>query len=166
MSSEIRKQKEQIVEDIKDRINRCAGFVVIDYKGLTVEADTALRREFRDNGIEYKVIKNTMMRIALEELGYKEFDEALNGPTAVAFGYEDALIPIKIASDNIKKLNKMEIKCGMVEKAYCDAATMKALANVPGRQVLLSMLCNVLQAPIRGLAVVCDQYAKKLSKNA
>lgn len=166
MSNEIRQQKEQVVEEIKERIQKCSSFVVIDYKGLTVEADTALRKEFRQNGIEYKVIKNTMMRIALNELGYTEFDKELNGPTAIAFGFEDAMAPIKITSENIKKLNKMAIKCGMVEKSYCDASTMKALANVPGKQVLLSMLCNVLQAPIRGLAVVCDQYAQKLSQNA
>lgn len=162
--NEIRKQKEQVVAEIKEKIEKCSSFVVIDYKGLTVDADTALRKEFRSNGIEYKVLKNTLVRIALNELGYTDFDEHLNNPTAIAFGYDDAILPIKITADNIEKLKKMEIKCGMVDKSYCDAATMNALSKVPGRTALLSMLCNILQAPIRNLAVVCDQAAKKMGE--
>jgi len=164
--NEIRKQKEQVINEIKEKIEKCASFVVIDYKGLTVDADTALRKEFRNNGVEYKVLKNTLVRIALNELGYTDFDKDLHNSTAIAFGYDDAIMPIKIAADNIEKLKKMKIKCGMVDKAYCDEATMNALSKVPNKTTLLSMLCNVLQAPIRNLAVVCDQAAKKMEEVA
>ncbi|MDD4290795.1 MAG: 50S ribosomal protein L10 [Clostridia bacterium] len=160
----IREQKEQVVSEIKEKIEKCASFVVIDYMGLTVDADTAFRKEFRDAKIEYKVVKNTMLKIALNELGYTEFDHALNGPTAIAFSYDDIVAPAKISAEKIKKLNKMEIKCGMIEKVYADANMVNALANIPPKQTLLSMLCNVLQAPIRNLAVVIDQAAKKAAE--
>ncbi|MEG2086416.1 MAG: 50S ribosomal protein L10, partial [Clostridia bacterium] len=152
-----------VIEDIKAKIEKCASMVVIDYRGLTVELDTALRKEFRENGIEYKVVKNTMVRIALNELGYTEFDELLQGPTAIAFGYSDSILPIKVANDAITRLNKMSIKCGLVDKSFCNETTMKALSKVPSKITLLSMLCNVLQAPIRNLAVVIDQAAQKAS---
>ena len=157
----IREAKREIVEQIKEKVQKCASFVVIDYKGLTVEEDTAFRTEFRKAGVEYKVLKNTLVRIALNELGYHQFDEALNGPTSVAFSFDDVVLPAKIAADHVKKFNKMEIKCGMVEKEFANAAAMKALANIPGKQTLLSMLCNVLQAPIRSLAIAVNAIAEK-----
>lgn len=161
MANTIRDQKEAVVSEIKEKIQKCTSFVVIDYKGLTVLNDTAFRREMRDSKVEYKVLKNTMVRIALHELGYKEFDASLNGPTAVAFSYDDPVTPVKIAAANIKKLNKMQIKCGMIDRKFTDGATMVQIANVPPKPVLLSMLANVLQAPIRGLAVTVDQIAQQ-----
>ncbi len=159
--SNIRDAKREVVEQIKEKIQKCASFVVLDYKGLTVAEDTALRAEFRKANVEYKVLKNTLVRIALNELGYNQFDAALNGPTAVAFSYDDVIAPAKIASENGKKLNKTSIKCGMVEKEYADEATVKALASIPGKQALLAMLCNVLQSPIKGLAVALNAIAEK-----
>lgn len=153
--------KREIVDKIKDKIQKSSAFVIIDYKGLTVAEDTALRTDFRNNGIEYKVLKNTLVKIALNELGYTDFDEALNGPTAVAFSYTDAIAPAKVAVSNIKKLNKMQVKCGMLDKKYVDEATVQALSKVPNKETLLAMLLSVLQAPVRGLAVALDQIAKK-----
>ena len=153
--------KREVVDQIKDRIERAASFVIIDYKGLTVAEDTALRNDFRSAKVEYKVLKNTLVKIALNELGYHDFDEALNGPTAIAFSYDDAIAPSKIAVNSIKKLNKMQIKCGMLDKKFVDEATVNALAKVPNRETLLAMLLSVLQAPVRGLAVALNEIAKK-----
>jgi large subunit ribosomal protein L10 len=153
--------KREVVDQIKDKIQKASSFVIIDYKGLTVAEDTALRNEFRKAEIEYKVLKNTLVKIALNELGYNDFDEALNGPTAVAFSYGDAIAPSKVAVANIKKLNKMQVKCGMLDKKYIDEATVQALSKVPNKETLLAMLLSVLQAPVRGLAVALNEIAKK-----
>ena len=110
---------------------------------------------------EYKVLKNTLVRIALNELGYKEFDESLNGPTAVAFGMEDAIAPAKVTSENMEKFKALEVKCGMMDNKYVDAATVAQLAKVPSKPALLSMLLSVLQAPVRGLAVSLNRVAEQ-----
>ena len=156
-----RAAKREIVDGIKDKIQRASSFVIIDYKGLTVAEDTQLRNEFRKAEVEYKVLKNTLVQIALNELGYTDFDEALNGPTAIAFSYGDAIAPAKVAVSNIKKLNKMQVKCGMLDKKFVDEATVQALSKVPSKETLLAMLLSVLQAPVRGLAVALNEIAKK-----
>lgn len=153
--------KREVVEQIKAKIENCSSFVIIDYKGLTVEQDTKFRKSFREAGVDYKVLKNTMVRIALNELGYKEFDESLNGPTAVAFGSQDSLAPMKVACEGIKEYKAMEVKCGYMDKAFIDAATVNALSNVPSKPILLSMLLSVMTAPVRGLAVAINAIAEK-----
>lgn len=154
-------EKREIVEAIKEKIQNSESFVIIDYKGLTVSQDTEFRKNFRENGVEYKVLKNTLFKKALNELGYTEFDSALNGPSAFAFGTKDAVAPAKIASEGIKKYNAMQIKCGMFDKKYADAAMVDAMSKVPGREALLSMLVCALQGPIRGLAVSLNALAEK-----
>ena len=153
--------KREIVDQIKDKIQRASSFVILDYKGLTVAEDTQFGNEFRKSEVEYRVLKNTLVKIALNELGYTDFDADLNGPTAVAFSYGDAIAPSKVAAQSIKKLNKMSIKCGMLDGKYVDEATVQALSKVPNKETLLAMLLSVLQAPIRGLAVALNEIAKK-----
>lgn len=153
--------KYEKVEEIKQIIQNSHSFVIIDYKGLTVAQDTEFRSEFRKNGVEYKVLKNTLVRKALNELGYTEFDEALNGPSAFAFGTQDAVAPAKVASEGVKKYGKMQVKCGMFDKHFADAAACEAMSKVPGRETLLAMLVSVLSAPMRGLAVALNAVAEK-----
>lgn len=154
-------EKRAIVEQIKEKIQNSASFVIIDYKGLTVAQDTEFRAEFRKNGVDYKVLKNTLVRKALNELGYTEFDEILNGPSAFAFCENDALAPAKVASEGAKKYKSVSIKCGMFDKKFADVNTVNAMASVPSREILLSMLVSVLSAPIRGLAVALNAIAEK-----
>ena len=151
--------KRAIIDDLKEKFERCASFVIIDYKGLTVEKDTEFRAEFRKANVEYKVLKNTLVRIALNELGYKDFDAALNGPTAIAISYDDAIAPAKVVSEGIDKYKVMS----MMDKAYVDDKTVQALAKIPGKQVLYGMLANVLNAPIQGLAIALNAVAEKQS---
>ena len=153
--------KRDQVEEIKKIIEESQSFVIIDYKGLTVAQDTEFRSEFRKNDVEYKVLKNTLVRKALNDLGYTEFDEALNGPSAFAFGTKDAVAPAKVAIEGVKKYNKMQVKCGMFDKKFADAATCEAMSKVPGRETLLAMLVSVLSAPMRGLAVALNAVAEK-----
>ena len=153
-------EKREIVEQIKQKIENSHSFVIIDYTGLTVAQDTEFRSEFRKNDVEYKVLKNTLVRKALNELGYTEFDEALNGPSAFAFGTADAVAPAKVAAEGVKKYSKMKVKCGMFDKKFADAATCEAMSKVPGRETLLAMLVSVLSAPVRGLAVALNAVAE------
>lgn len=153
--------KRETVEQIKELIQNSHSFVIINYQGLTVAQDTEFRSEFRKNGVDYRVLKNTLVRKALNELGYTEFDEALNGPSAFAFGMEDAIAPAKVAADGAKKYKTVEIKCGMFDKAFADANTVDAMSKVPNRETLLAMLVSVLSAPMRGLAVALNAIAEK-----
>ncbi len=153
--------KREVVEQIKEKIQNSESFVIIDYKGLTVAQDTEFRAEFRKNDVEYKVLKNTLFKKALNELGYTEFDEALNGPSAFAFGTSDAIAPTKVAAESIKKFNAMKIKCGMFDKKFADASVCDAMSKVPNRETLLGMLVSVLSAPMRGLAVALNAVAEQ-----
>lgn len=154
-------EKRELVEQIKQKIEQSQSFVIIDYKGLTVAQDTEFRKEFRNNNVEYKVLKNTLVKKALHELGYTEFDEALNGPSAFAFGTDDAIAPAKVTADGVKKYNTMQIKCGMFDKKFAGASVVDAMSKVPNRETLLSMLVSVLSAPMRGLAVALNAIAEK-----
>lgn len=154
-------EKRELVEQIKEKIQNSQSFVVLDYKGLTVAQDTEFRSEFRKNDVEYRVLKNTLVRKALNELGYTEFDEALNGPSAFAFGTSDSIAPAKVAAEGCKKYKTMQIKCGMFDKKFADANLVDAMSKVPNRETLLAMLVSVLSAPMRGLAVALNAIAEK-----
>lgn len=154
-------QKRELVEQIKEKIQNSKSFVILDYKGLTVAQDTEFRAEFRKNGVDYKVLKNTLVKKALNELGYTEFDEALNGPSAFAFSMEDAVAPAKVAADGCKNYKTMQIKCGMFDQKFADASVVDAMSKVPNRETLLAMLVSVLSAPMRGLAVALNAIAEK-----
>ena len=133
--------KVAVVEEIKDKFSRAQSVIVIDYRGLTVEEVTALRNKMREAGVEYKVLKNTMMSRALHELGINDLDAILEGPSAVAFGYDDAVAPAKILVEGAKKNNKIEIK-GM------DMAQIKYLAELPSKEVLIAKLLGSMNAPV------------------
>ena len=160
-SNAILEQKKQQVELIKKLVTESSSFVLIDYCGINVAQDNELRSEFRKNDVKYAVIKNRLLKIALNELGYTQFDEALNGPTAVAFGGENLAAPAKIANDKAAAFKKMKIKCGMVDGIYLDEAGVKRLATLPSKEGLIAMLLGMLQAPIAAFARAIDAIAKK-----
>jgi len=151
------------IDAIKQKIESSKAFIVIDYKGLNVANTTAMRNEYRNDKVEYRILKNTLVKIALNELGYTDFDNDLNGPTAIAFAYDDALSAAKIAAASIKKYNKMQIKCGMFDKKYVDQQTAVALSKVPNKETLLAMLLSVLQAPLRNFAATVKAVADSKS---
>lgn len=161
MASVFREQKEKQVAQIAEQLTAAKSFVLIDYMGLTVEQDTALRNEFRKNGVKYHVMKNTLVRRALNNMGYKEFDKALNGPTSVAMGMKDEISPAKIAFDKSNEFKKMNIKCGMADKKFINEEECKALAAMPPKEVLIAQLLGLLQSPIASLARALDAIAQK-----
>ena len=153
--------KQPIVDEIKGHVEKAQSAVLVDYRGLTVEEDTKLRKALREAGVVYKVYKNTLLKRAFEESDYAQLDAHLEGPTAVAFGIDDATAPARVISEFAKTAPALEIKAGVVEGTYYDAAGMKVIADIPSREVLISKLLGSLQSPITNLARVLKQIAEK-----
>ncbi|MFC6039040.1 50S ribosomal protein L10 [Paenisporosarcina macmurdoensis] len=149
------------VEEITEKFKTAATVVVVDYRGLTVGQITELRKQLREAGVEFKVYKNTMTRRAVEVLGLEGLNESLTGPNAIAFSTEDVVAPAKIINDFAKKNDKLEIKAGVIEGAIATSDDIKALAELPSREGLLSMLLSVLQAPMRNFALVTKAVAEQ-----
>ncbi|WP_251553871.1 50S ribosomal protein L10 [Neobacillus muris] len=158
MSSVI-EAKKQVVEEIAEKLKASVSTVVVDYRGLTVAEVTELRKQLREAGIEFKVYKNTMARRAAEAAGLEGLNAALTGPNAIAFSSEDVVAPAKILNDFAKKNEALEIKAGVIEGNIATVEEVKALAELPSREGLLSMLLSVLQAPIRNLALAAKAVA-------
>ena len=157
-------EKKKLVEELKEKIGAAQSIVIVDYKGLTVFEDTELRKTLREANVEYRVLKNRLMQKALNELGYTEFDEALNGPTAVAFAMTDPAAPAKILLESADKTKKVSIKCGMVDGAFITPDGVKELATLPPKEVLIAKLLGTMSAPISGLARVLNETIAGLAR--
>lgn len=167
--------KEAVVSGVKEKIEKAQSVVLLDYRGLTVQEVTSLRDQMRSAGIEYKVIKNTMLARAANELGITGTEELFQGPTACAFGYADPAAPAKILVDFIKKVKKTEIKGGVLEGKVVGIDQIKYLAELPPKEVLVAKLLGTLNAPITNFvgvlagvprAFVCALAAIKEQKEA
>lgn len=154
-------QKKQIVSTIADQFRRSKSTILVDYRGLSVAEVTELRKQLRDAGIEFKVYKNTMTRRAVEEVELTGVNEQLVGPTAIAFSYDEVVAPAKIISDFAKKHEALEIKAGIIEGQVASVEEVKAIADLPSREGLLSMLLSVLQAPMRNFALATKAVAEQ-----
>ncbi|KGG79795.1 50S ribosomal protein L10 [Caloranaerobacter azorensis] len=161
MSNKI-EQKKQIVQEIKDKIDRAQAVVLVDYRGLNVEEVNELRKKYREAGVEYKVYKNTLMRFAFKEAGLEEFNNYLTGPNAVAFSYDDPVSAAKVTSEFAKEHDKLEIKAGIVDGEIIDINRVKELANLPSREVLIAQVLGGLNGPITGFANVLQGTIRKL----
>lgn len=153
--------KKQVVEEIKDKFSKAQSAVIVDYRGLNVEEVTELRKKMREAGVEYKVYKNTMTRMAAQETGFEALLGDLTGPNAIAFGYNDPVTPAKILSDFAKEHKKLELKAGLVEGQYCDEEKIKAIANIPPREVLLAQFLGSIKSPLSNLAYLLQAIADK-----
>ena len=158
MSSAI-EQKKLVVSEIAEKFRASQSTIVVDYRGLNVSEVTELRKQLREAGVEFKVYKNSLARRATEEVGLEGLNEALTGPNAIAFSTEDVVAPAKILNDFAKKHEALEIKAGIIEGNVATLEQVKALAELPSREGLLSMLLSVLQAPIRNFALVTKAVA-------
>ena len=153
--------KQPIVDEIKSYVKDAKAVVAVDYRGLTVAEDTKLRKQLREAGVVYKVYKNTLLKRAFEGTEYEALDKHLEGPTAVAFGMEDATAPARILAECAKTMPKLEFKSGVVDGTYYDAKGVQVIATIPSREVLISKLLGSLQSPITNLARVLNQIAEK-----
>lgn len=160
-NAQIREEKSQLVADVTSKLKESSCTIVADYRGLTVKQVTELRRQLREAGVEFQVLKNTLVRRATAEAELTELDSALTGPTAIAFSKDDVVAPAKILSDFAKKNDKLSVKAGVVEGKVVDVNQIKALADLPSREGLLSMLLSVLQAPMRNFALAVKAVSEK-----
>jgi large subunit ribosomal protein L10 len=151
--------KKQTVTEIADKLRDSKSTIVVDYRGLTVGQITELRKQLREAGVDFKVYKNSLTRRATTEVGLEGLNEHLTGPNAIAFSAEDVVAPAKIINEFAKKNEKLEIKAGVIEGNIATLEDVKALAELPSREGLLSMLLSVLQAPIRNLALATKAVA-------
>jgi large subunit ribosomal protein L10 len=153
--------KQPVVEEIKGHVTKAKAAVLVDYRGLTVAQDTELRKKLREAGVVYKVYKNTMLNFAFKGTPYEALSKDLNGPTAVAFGMQDATSPAKVILDCTKTMPNLQFKAGVVEGTYYDVNGIQVIATIPSREVLISKLLGSLQSPITNLARVLKQIAEK-----
>ena len=153
--------KAPIIDEIKGYVDKASAAVLVDYRGLTVEEDTRLRKALREAGVVYKVYKNTYLKRAFEGTVFTELNQHLEGPTAIAFGIEDATAPARVLAEFAKKAPKLEFKGGVVEGVYYDVKGLEKVAQIPSRDVLISKLLGSLQSPITNMARVLKQIAEK-----
>lgn len=158
--------KAPVVAEISEAIKEAQSVVLVDYRGLTVEQDTALRKQLREAGINYKVYKNTMMNFAFKGTDFEALAPYLEGPSAIAISTTDATAPARELAKFAKTANKLEVKAGVVEGTLYDADGMKAVAEIPSRDVLLGRLFGSMQSPIANFARVIKQIAEKDSAPA
>jgi large subunit ribosomal protein L10 len=153
--------KQPIIDEIKKNAENASSAVLVDYRGLTVEQDTKLRKTLREAGVCYKVYKNTLLKRAFEGTDFAQLDDSLEGPTAIAFAYEDATVAARLITEFAKTAPVLEIKCGVVEGTLYDVNGMAQIATIPGRDVLISRLLGSLQSPVTNFARVLKQIAEK-----
>lgn len=154
-------EKQPIVQEIAGHLDGANAAVLVDYRGLTVDQDTRLRKSLREAGIVYKVYKNTMINFAIKDTDFEPLSSHLEGPTAIAISKDDATAPARILAKFSEEAPALELKAGVVEGTYYDQAGIKAVANIPSREVLLSRLLGSMQSPIANFARVLNQIAEK-----
>ena len=158
--------KQPIVEEMKNNFADAQAAVLVDYRGLTVEQDTRLRKQLRENGVIYKVYKNTMVNLAVQGTEFEELTKDLEGPTAVAFSKTDATAPARILCKFAKEAPALEVKSGIIDGTYYDKAGVETLSNIPSREELLSKLLGSIQSPIANFARVIKQIAESKEAEA
>ena len=153
--------KQPIVDEIKGILEGAQSVVAVEYLGINVDQDTKLRKELRENGVTYKVFKNTLIKRAIAGTEFEGLAQDLEGPTAIAVSKTDATAPARIIAKYVKDIKPLELKGGVVEGIYYDRKAMIAVSEIPGREELLSRLLGSLQSPIANFARVINQVAEK-----
>lgn len=153
-------EKQAIIDEIKDKFERAESAVVIDYMGITVAQADAMRKKLREANVDYTVYKNTLVKRAIDGTDYAPMAEVLEGPSALAFSYDDATAPARVLNDAIKEFKKMEFKGGFVEGEYYDKEAIVQIASIPSREVLISKFMGSIQSPISSFARVVSQIAE------
>lgn len=155
-------EKKQFVEDLKQRLDKCCVAILTDYKGLDVQDMTELRAKFREAGVEYQVIKNTMLRLASEGTGVEAIRDSFKGPSAVALSYDDPVAPAKIATEFAKAHDKFEIKIGVMDGKVLDVTAIKALSDLPSREQLLATLLSTMNGVPRALVTALSDVPRRM----
>ena len=165
-SEKILQQKQQAVAELAEKFKTAASGVFVDYCGLSVAEDTELRNKLREAGVEYSVVKNTLTKRAANEAGFADFDEILNGPTALALSFDDVVAPAKVLADFAKDHEVMSVKAGFMDGKAMSLDEIDALAKIPSKDTLYAMLAGGLNATIAGLARAINAIAEKQEETA
>lgn len=153
--------KKVVVEEIASKMREAKSFILFDYVGINVEQATQMRKSFRENGVDCKVYKNTLIKLAAKECGYDEkVSNVLSGSTAIAFGMNDPVAPAKIAAKYVDEFKKMELKAGIVDGEFYDKAMVEKLATIPSKEELIAKMLGSMMAPLSGLARVLNAIAE------
>jgi len=153
--------KSQVVAEITEKLQNSTAAIVVDYRGLKVEQVTELRKRCREQGVEYKVYKNTLVRMAAKNANMEQLVSELVGPNAIVFSYDDPIAPAKIAGEFAKDNKALEMKFGVVEGAFYNEDKLKELANVPAKEVLIAKLLGSFKAPVSNFAYLIKAIADK-----
>jgi len=153
-------EKQIVVNEIKEKLDRAASVVLVNARGLTVEQDTLLRKKLREVGVDYKVYKNTMINFAVQDTDFAAIAPHLEGPTALAISYDEATAAAHIISKEQKAMPAIEFKAGVIDKIYYDGKGVLAIANIPGREELLSRLLGSFKSPLSTFARLVNQIAE------
>ena len=151
MSVEAQAQKQIIIDEIKEKLEKAQSAVVIDYIGITVAEADATRKKLREANVDYTVYKNTLVKRAIEGTKYEKLAQVLDGPSAFALSYEDATAPARVIDEVMKDYKKMSFKAGVVEGVYYDAEGIEAIAAIPGRDQLIAKFMGSVQSPVSKL---------------
>ncbi len=166
-SEKVLQAKQEKVAALTEQLKNAAACVLVDYKGINVADDTKLRRELRENGVQYMVQKNTLIRLAMHNIGFEQFDEVLNGTTAIAISDKDQTVAARILGEYAEKSEgKFSLKAGFVDGEFFDADKVKALSKIPSKEVLLAQLVGSLQGPIQKLAATLQALVDKKNEEA
>ncbi len=160
-SEKILEQKKAVVEGLADKLGRCASSVLVKYEGITVDEDTKMRKALREAGVEYSVIKNTLIGKACDKVGFEALKPNLEGMNAIAISYDDPIAPAKILKEYAEKIETFEIRGGILEGAVVDAATVNELADIPPKEVLIAKLLGSMQSPLYKFAYVLQAIVDK-----
>ena len=155
------KQKQIIIDEIKDKFERAESAVVIDYMGITVAEADEMRKKLREAEVDYTVYRNTLVKRAIEGTKYEALGEILEGPSGFAFSYDDATAPARVLNDARKAYKKMEFKGGIIEGEYFDKENIEKIAAIPSRDTLISKFMGSIQSPIANFARVVAQIAEQ-----
>lgn len=160
-SAKILEQKKAVVADLAEKLKGAAAGVFVSYEGITVEEDTKLRKELREAGVEYSVVKNTLTRLAAKEAGIEGLDDILNGTTALGISKDDAVAPARVLAKFAKDHKKFVIKSGFMDGKVLSVEEVDAIATLPSREQLLGQLLSVLNGNLSGLARALNAIAEK-----
>lgn len=160
--------KQQVVNEVREKLEKSKAVLLVDYKGINVADVTELRKRFREAGVDYKVYKNTLFKRAAHELGIEELNEFMEGTIGYVFGYDDVVAPAKTINQFQKENPKtpITVKAGYVENSFMDAQAIKALGDLPSREVLIAMLLGALQGSVRNLAYMLNSIKEKKEAEA
>ena len=161
-NAKVLNEKKAIVEQLTETLKSAASGVLVDYRGITVAEDTALRHELRENGVEYSVVKNTLVRFAIGNAGLQELEGVLNGTTSLAVSKDDPIAPMRVIHKYSKQLgDRFNIKAGFMDGKVIPLEDVSALAELPSKEVLLGQMLGMMLAPLTSLAIVIKAIAEK-----